>query len=216
MIVGVSAARAKDVKAPRRVRAVACAFPAWGFAPPAWRAGQAMLESLLVLLVLVAGFLFFYDFAYGAVTRLLLNHAAGRVARADTVGFNEFHRAKALRVGLIPVSGRRLVPDGGRVVPDAAGELALVRTYLQSDSWADSRGVLDYERWDRLSHDVRHRDGLCEATVTFEVPELLPWKLGCLFGMESPTAGPAPSEPGWRPLRATWPIEDHASLYLRR
>lgn len=180
------------------------------------RSGQALVESLVVLLVLLAGFFFFYDFTYGVVARLLLNNAAGRVARADAVGFNEFHRGKSLRVGLIPVSGRRLVPDGGRTVSGAAGELALVRTYLQSASWADSRGILDYERWERLSHEVRHRGGLSEATVTFGVPELLPWKLGRLFGVEATFAGASPSEPGWRPLRATWPIEDHASLYLRR
>lgn len=175
-----------------------------------WRAGQAMLESLLVLLVLLAGFFFFYDFAYGAVARLLLNHAAGRAARADTVGFNAFHRGKALRVGLIPVSGRRLVPDGGRTVSGAAGELALVRTYLQSESWADARGILDYERWESLSHDVRRRGGLSEVTATFGVPEVLPWRLGRLFGVAPP------AEAGQRLLRATWPIEDHASLYLRR
>lgn len=47
------------------------------------RSGQALVESLLVVLVLLAGFFFFYDFTYGAVTRLLLNNAAGRAARAD-------------------------------------------------------------------------------------------------------------------------------------
>lgn len=180
------------------------------------RSGQALVESLLVVLVLLAGFFFFYDFTYGAVTRLLLNNAAGRAARADAVGFNEFHRGKSLRVGLIPVSGRRLVPDGGRTVEGAAGELALIRTYLQCESWGDAYGTLDYERWERLSHDVRHRDGMSEATVRFEVPELLPWKLGRLFGVDATYAGETPSEPGWRPLKATWSVEDHASFYLRR
>ncbi len=185
-------------------------------------AGQAMLESLVVLLVLLAGFFFFYDFSYGVVTRLLLNHATARVARADAVGFNEFHRAKTLRVGLIPVSGRRTVPDGDRVVAGAAGELALVRTFLQSEDWADANGILVYDRWSRLTHRVRRRNDLCEVTTSFSVPEQMPWKLGRLFGVARVSAEDEEDEPtcpyvaGWQEVRAQWAIEDHASYYLRR
>ena len=110
--------------------------------PP--RRGQAIVESLIVVLLTVAAFLFFQDFATGLVARLLLDNAAANAARADAVGFNDFHRAKSMRVGLIPVSGRRLVPDGGRGVAGAAGELALVRTYLQARDWPEADGILDY------------------------------------------------------------------------
>ncbi len=169
-----------------------------------------MLECLLVLLVLLAGFFFFFDFATGVATRLLMEHAAARAARADAVGFNSFHRDKTVRVALIPVSGARLVPDGGRVVGSGAKELAYVRTYLQSESWPDARGILDYERWSRLRHRVTRQGDLCRASVTFGVPELLPPALGRFFGVESM------SKDGWRTLEATWQIEDHASTYLRR
>jgi len=180
-----------------------------GKAPGGARSGQAMLESLIVLIVLLAGFLFFFDFAYGAVSRLLLANGAARAARADAVGYNYFHRSKALRVGMIPVSGRRLVPDGGRTVDGAAGELALVRTYLQSEDWPESYGILDYERWAGLSHTVRHDGGRCRVDASFATPRLTPWRLAALVGVDSP-------EGEEQTFKARWEIEDHASLYLKR
>ena len=177
-----------------------------------------MVEALIVLIVLLVGFFFFYDFASAAVTRLLMNHGASRAARADAVGFNEFHREKSLRVGMIPVSGRRVVPDGDRTVGGTAGELALIRTYLQAENWSDSYGILDYERWSRLSHKVRHSGDLSEVTVSYEVPELLPWKLARMFGIESSAdrRTDTAAEPGWIPLKAKWSIENHADTYLER
>ncbi len=172
------------------------------------RRGQAILESLIVLVLLVAAALAFYDFAYASVSRLLLANGAARAARADTVGFNHFHRQKALNVGMIPVSGKRLVPDHGRTTTNGAGELALIRTYLQSEDAPAAHGILDYERWQSLSHSVKHQDELCTVTATFEVPELLPYKLGALFGVVPTDEAQA--------LRSTWQIEDHASLYLNR
>ncbi len=173
------------------------------------RHGQAMVESLLVLLVLLAAFFFFYDFAVASASRLLLCNGAARAARADAVGFNSFHRLKSLRVGMIPVSGKRLVPDGGRsVVGGGVGELALVRTYLQSETEPDARGILDYERWSGLSHQVRRSGGSSRVEAVFDVPRGLPWRLGALVGV-------VPVGELQR-LRAWWEIEDHASLYLIR
>ncbi len=172
------------------------------------RRGQAIVESLVVLLFLLGATFFFYDFASGLVARLLLDNAAANVARADAVGFNDFHQAKALRVGMIPISGRRTVPDGERAVAGAAGERALVRTYLQAADWAEADGILDYERWDGLSHTVRHGDKQSRVTATFEIPSTLPWRLGALLGVV-----PAAET---RTLRTEWPIEDHASLWLVR
>ncbi len=173
-----------------------------------YRRGQALVESLMVVVLLVASVLLFYDFAYAAVARLLLANGAARAARADTVGFNSFHREKALNVGMIPVAGKRLVPDNGRTTTNGLGELALIRTYLQSEDPPAARGILDYERWDRLSHHVDHKDDLCVVTATFEVPELLPYKLGAFFGV-------VPTD-DVQALRSTWRIEDHAALYLNR
>ncbi|MBQ9693737.1 MAG: pilus assembly protein [Kiritimatiellae bacterium] len=172
------------------------------------RKGQAILESLLVLLVLLAAFFFFFDFAYGFVAQQHLNNAAARAARADSVGFNSFQRAKAIRVAMLPVSGRRIVPDGGRTVATAEGELALVRSYLQSENDPEARGILHYERWDTLGHRMKRSNHTTESQLTFELPLSFPSQLGALFGHQV-------SDTGTRRLSATWAIEDHASYYLQ-
>ena len=171
------------------------------------RRGQAILETLIVLLVMLAAFFFFFDFSYGVVTQLHLNNAAARAARADTVGFNSFQRLKATRVAMLPVSGKRQVPDGGRTVTSAEGELALVRTYLQSENEPEARGILHYERWDTLQQRVTRKNNQTESQLSFEVPLSLPSRLGTLFGAEiSPT--------NTRRFTANWAIEDHASYSL--
>ncbi len=176
-----------------------------------------MVESLIVLILLLAGFLLFYDFAYGAVARLLLDNATARAARADTVGFNDFHRTKAFRVGMIPVAGKRLVPDGERTVEGTYSELSLIRTYLQSENWSDADGILDYERWHGLTHQIEHRGNRCEVYGSFKLPLQLPARLGAMFSSEY--VGESCSTcntPRTQTIKSTWQIEDHASYYLLR
>lgn len=174
--------------------------------------GQAILESLLVVLVLLAAFFFFYDFSYATVAQVHLNHAAARVARADTVGFNAFQRQKSLNVGMIPVSGVRLVPEAerGRLTPQQ--ELAYVRTYLASETYADAKGILDYERWGGLSHATWHTGDLCRVEARFALPTLMPWRFAHFLGL----TGEGFSYPETQVVRSQWEIEDHASLYLTR
>jgi Flp pilus assembly protein TadG len=169
--------------------------------------GQAILESLIVLLVLLAAFFFFFDFTYGIVAQLHLNNAAARAARADAVGFNSFHRAKAIRVATIPVAGKRLAPGDGRIVNGPEAELALARSLLQSQNDSEARGILHYERWDTLQHAVRRKGDITTSTVSMEIPRSLPTRLGSLFGAQM-------NPEGMRRLTATWGIEDHASYYL--
>lgn len=174
--------------------------------PPASRRGQAILESLLVLIVLVAGFCFFFDFAYGAVARLLLANGAARAARAATVGFNDFQQLKALRVGVIPVAGKRLVPVDRRA--RGLDELSYVRAYLQCEREADARGMLDYERWHTLSGRTRRKGDAVEIAAAMVLPRSMPWRLGQLLGLV-PTGSEAT-------IRSVWSIEDHAEHYLEK
>lgn len=172
------------------------------------RSGQALIESLLVLTVLAAAFCFFFDFAYGIVVRAVMDYGAQKVARADTVGFNEFHRAKALRVGLMPVSGERLRPSPA-AVPFGALR-SHVTAYLQSVTWGEARGMLDYERWETLRTETRRVNGLTETSVSMDFPVLLPERLGRLFGV----ARAEGEDPEVRRLESVWLLEDHASDYL--
>lgn len=177
------------------------------------RAGQAILESLIVVIFLVGAFLFFFDFAYSLTARLMLENAAARAARADTVGFNAFQRTKSLRSGMIPVSGRREVPDADRAPDSFVSELAFVRAYLRSQSAAEARGILHYERWDDLSHSVDRGNNEIHVTAAFRLPLQLPEKIAGFFGVIPSGDG---SDPAFRKLTSEWSIEDHASHYLIR
>ena len=87
--------------------------------------------------------------------KILLVHAAMRVARARTVGLNEFMCLKAARVAVIPVAGKRIWPTGDEFDWDM--ELERVPIYMLTADGSRARGVLDYEGWGRLG--VKPNDG---------------------------------------------------------
>ena len=125
-----------------------------------------MVET--VLAVLVVSFAFFALFRLSCLLtgKILLEHAAMRVARARAVGFNDFMCRKAARVAVIPVAGRCTWPEGG-AFGDAA-ELGRVPGYLASEDEAAARGILDYERWGDLA--VNPGDGTDAAvSLGFEL-----------------------------------------------
>ena len=112
--------------------------------------GQAMIET--VLAVLVISFLFFalFKLSHMLTGKIMLEHAAMRVARARAVGFNDFMCVKAARVAVIPVAGKRLWPE--EELREGV-DIARVRTYLESPDGARARGLLEYEGWQRLGVD---------------------------------------------------------------
>jgi len=112
-----------------------------------------MIET--VLAVLIVSFVFFGLFRLSRLLtgKILLQHAAMRVARARAVGFNEFMCLKAARVAVIPVAGARTWPTGEDAIGDAE-ELGSIGVYMQTASPPVARGVLDYEGWSHLSVDA--------------------------------------------------------------
>ena len=115
------------------------------------RAGQAAVETMLAVLVVTFVFLALFRLSHMLTGKILVEHAAMRVARARAVGFNDFMCTKAARVAVIPVAGKRLWPEDESF--SVANELARVRTYLESPDGARARGLLDYEGWSRLFVD---------------------------------------------------------------
>ena len=111
-----------------------------------------MLETVLAVLVVTFLFLMLFNLSHLLTGKILVEHAAMRVARARAVGFNDFMCIKTARVALIPVSGKRLWPDDDKFT--AGNELARVRTYLESPDAARANGLLDYENWKTLSVDA--------------------------------------------------------------
>ena len=108
-----------------------------------------MLETVLAVLCITFAFLALFRLSHMLTGKILVEHAAMRVARARAVGFNDFMCRKAARVASIPVAGRRLWPEGGEF--DYGMELARVPIYMATPNGAVARGVLEYEGWGRMS-----------------------------------------------------------------
>lgn len=119
-----------------------------------------MVETVLAVLVVSFAFLALFRLSWLLTGKVLLEHAAMRVARARAVGFNDYMCRKAARVAVIPVAGRRTWPEGTEF--DDAMEYGRVPEYLASEHEAEARGILDYERWGDLR--VEPGDGT-DATV---------------------------------------------------
>ena len=103
-------------------------------------------------MVITFVFLMLFNLSHVLTGKILVEHAAMRVARARAVGFNDFMCLKTARVAVIPVAGKRLWPTDEKF--SAGNELARVRTYLESPDAARANGLLDYENWKTLSVDA--------------------------------------------------------------
>lgn len=141
------------------------------------RTGQAMIESMLVILVISLLFFSLLQLAQAFAGREILRHASARAARARTVGFNGWMCKKVMRVAAIPNAGKMLEPDPS-LYPDtelqnavktkkigalwdwaltatpsgdkAAMEAARIPEYLASEHENRADYILDYERWDDI------------------------------------------------------------------
>lgn len=81
----------------------------------------------------------------------VLDYAAGRGARARTVGFNHFMVEKTMRVGAIPNAGRLINPAyTGGPSREYALEQARIPLYLGGENSGRLDAILDYEEWDSI------------------------------------------------------------------
>ena len=115
-----------------------------------FRRGQAMVETPLAVLVITGLFLALFKLSHMLTGKIMLEHAAMRVARARAVGMNEFMCIKAARVAVIPVAGERLKPGKDDERKDMS-ESALARMYMRTPDSSYADGLLRYKDWDKLS-----------------------------------------------------------------
>ena len=108
-----------------------------------------MLETVLAVLCITFVFLALFRLSHMLTGKILVEHAAMRVARARAVGFNDFMCVKAARVAVIPVAGERLWPIDD--TPDK--ELNRISIYMGSPDAARAGGLLDYENWHKMTVD---------------------------------------------------------------
>lgn len=153
------------------------------------RTGQAMIETLLAVLIIAGSFFVLFELSRMLTAKILAEHAAFQVARARAVGLNRFMCLKVARYAVIPASGRRLRPEGESF--GDSEELARKRAYFMAATPGRARGVLDYEGWNALSVDS---DDCRHVKTELSVPFL---GSGTSFTVEG-SAG----------------VEENASLYL--
>lgn len=108
-----------------------------------------MIETVIAVLVISLLFLSLFKLSYMLTGKVLLEHAAMRVARARAVGLNDYLCRKAARVATIPIAGRRLWPEGDEL--DDSMELARTAIYMATPDESVARGVLEYEGWGWLT-----------------------------------------------------------------
>lgn len=124
---------------------------------------QAMLETLIAILVIMLVFTSAFTLSRKLAARTLLDYGAARAARAKAVGFNDFMCEKSARAAIIPVAGKRLWPTDPMV-----DEVSRVPIYLSSENPPHANGILEYERWHSTYIDVESGMGMtptAEATV---------------------------------------------------
>lgn len=168
------------------------------------RSGQALIESCLVLIFVCIIFFGLFQVSQLLVAREVLDYAAGRGARAKTVGFNRFMVFKTVRVGAIPNAGRMLnpAPGGGPTVEHAA-EAARIPHYLAADNWGQLNAILDYDSWGTISQPASMDIG--NGTVRVHVDQDVPlrYPLHRLFYAAD-----------WVPLQGQTYLDNHYPLYI--
>ena len=109
-----------------------------------------MVETVIAVIIVTFVFLTLFGLSRLLTGKILLEHAAMRVARARAVGFNDFMCVKAARICVIPVAGERLTPSAGDPRGDIS-EPALARMYMRTPDAGYADGLLRYEGWDDLA-----------------------------------------------------------------
>ena len=144
---------------------------------PPCRNGQAMIESVFVIILACLCFFGIFQYANIFAAKAVLSHAATRAARARAVGFNVWMVEKSARVAAIPACGKRLTPPPGGIdpaitaalsrnrvgdiwdlalrsntrSPSSQMEVGRIPDYMDSINNPTAENILNYELWDTLN-----------------------------------------------------------------
>lgn len=204
-------------------------------------AGQAMIESVITMLVICLLFFGLFQLAHGFARREILRHAAARAARSRAVGFNEWMVNKVMRVAAIPNAGSLTSPSDADFTdpalrhavttlapgalwdwalganPDssrAAFERARIPEYLDSHNGERAAHILDYSEWDSI--DAFGLGGGTPPGDTLRIDTRQEYPLSILVRALYDWVGVlTPSlASGSLTLRGNYEIENHYPLYL--
>ncbi len=203
--------------------------------------GQAMIESVFVIIVACLCFLALFQYANLFAAKMTLTHAATRAARARTVGLNHWMVEKAARAAAIPVSGKSLIPFGVPSTPtlttqgvspgriwDAALraspvsakaqlERARVPEYMGSVNSPTSQEILNYELWEEMSVSLEEPldvDGTMPGALEVTVRQRQPLLISMMSLMEGSLKGDGDNGSESVTMRGTYSIESQYPLYM--
>ena len=207
----------------------------------AGRCGQAMIESVFVIILACLCFFAIFQYANLFAAKTVLSHAAASAARSRSVGFNQWMVEKSARVAAIPASGRRLVPESAGLDPAITAalrqnrlgdiwdlalstdvrspatqlEVGRIPDYMDSINDATAEHLLDYELWDALSVDIEEPmdiGGLTPGILTVNLRQRHPLLLA-LGPLAEGELREADEDEEFA-LGAFYSIESHYPLYM--
>lgn len=169
------------------------------------RSGQSLVESCLVIAFVCLVFFGLFQISRLYAAQEVLDYAAGRGARATTVGFNRFMVEKTVRVGAIPNAGRLINPvcQGGPAVAHAL-ETARIPLYLGAENDGQLRPILDYASWDDIRADLTSARG--DGTFRYGVRQRVSLT-------NNPFAGAFYRE-GYLDMTGESYLDEHYTLYM--
>lgn len=203
--------------------------------------GQAMIESLFVMILTTLIFLALFQYANLFSSKIILTHAAARAARCRSVGFNQWMVLKSARVAAIPASGKRLVPGPAGVDPAITAalqnnrvidiwDLALhsntrspgtmlergrIPEYMGTINSPTAEYLLDYEHWETLSVSVDEDmtlDGKTPGLAVVNVRMRYPFLISLRALLDGELRNPEAGED--MALKGHFQIENQYPLYI--
>ncbi len=168
-------------------------------------AGQSLIESCIAIGIICLFLMGLFQLSQLYMAQEILTHAAGRGARAKTVGMNDFMVRKTVQVATIPSVGRLLERPNYITSPTAqrSFERARIPLYLEEPHPGRLSAVLNYTNW---------------PTIDYSLPGLWGPELQCRVNQNFPIQTVifrAFYRNNVMPLSSTVSMENHYPLYLQ-
>lgn len=135
--------------------------------------GQAMVETIVVLVFLLFAFFAIFQFTDNLRAKLLCEYAAGRCARAATIGLNEFMITKTARIATMAAAGDCFTRDEEGNHLTTGNLVGRSPSYLECENEAAAEQELDFDFWrnGRTTASCQRSGAKIVATVTQRRPQ---------------------------------------------
>ena len=176
------------------------------------KSGQAMIETIIVMVFLLIAFFSIAQFADNFRARLVADYAAGRCARSRTVGLDDYMILKIARIATMSIAGKSMLPDYADG-PLSAGEMiGRAGNYLSARCDAQTHGILDFELWRNNQTSVTTLDG--GSKLTASVKQLRPQFFSLPRFLSGGESGKDEMKEEFASIEASHSIEAHYPDYL--